>query len=394
VPAAAAEDGLALDAFGWDPDAGPLYARLQDRAWKVQRLDLALERPRVLDPAAARFAGRPYLVWREEVPTLRAGAPTARLRFIYAQEGRWVAAPPSRIYVASAPGLAATAERMVCLYRRPAAGGEAGPWAIATYETADEDFHEVGDLVSDAPIPPGPLVLVRQGSRFCLVALVGGAPQVAELDVAAGAVGPFAPVPAARRRGEGQGVGAYDLALLAVVAAAFVAAMALHGRSARRRAGPAETRVGPLPAPLWRRGAAVVLDHLILAAVLVPVVLAFFPEIPERFWEGQRQPWQEVLPLEGIQVVLMVSYFTVAEAAWGRTVGKAALGIEVRHESGRPPTWRQAALRNLLRVVDDLPMLYLVGLLSILMGPRPQRLGDRAARTLVVMAERKDLPSG
>jgi uncharacterized RDD family membrane protein YckC len=145
-----------------------------------------------------------------------------------------------------------------------------------------------------------------------------------------------------------------------------------------------------VPAPLWRRGAALVLDNLILTAVMVPIVLGFFPAFVGRFWRGEPQPWQEVAALEGIQVALTTVYFTVAEAVWGRTAGKAALGLVVRHESGRAPTWVQAAVRNVLRVLDELPMLYLVGLVSIIVGPWPQRLGDRASGTLVVMHPTQD----
>jgi uncharacterized RDD family membrane protein YckC len=42
-------------------------------------------------------------------------------------------------------------------------------------------------------------------------------------------------------------------------------------------------------------------------------------------------------------------------------------------------------LRNASRIVDEFPgPLYLVGLVSIFIGPLPQRLGDRVAGTLVV----------
>ncbi len=41
-------------------------------------------------------------------------------------------------------------------------------------------------------------------------------------------------------------------------------------------------------------------------------------------------------------------------------------------------------LRNLFRVVDSLPMFYLVGGMSCLLSARAQRLGDLAAGTLVV----------
>lgn len=49
-------------------------------------------------------------------------------------------------------------------------------------------------------------------------------------------------------------------------------------------------------------------------------------------------------------------------------------------------------LRNLLRVVDSLPFAYLLGLLSVTISTRFQRLGDLAAGSLVVY-ENNVLPS-
>jgi hypothetical protein len=47
-------------------------------------------------------------------------------------------------------------------------------------------------------------------------------------------------------------------------------------------------------------------------------------------------------------------------------------------------------IRNLLRVVDFLPIFYGVGLISTLIDPDFRRLGDLAAGTLVIHAERRD----
>lgn len=52
--------------------------------------------------------------------------------------------------------------------------------------------------------------------------------------------------------------------------------------------------------------------------------------------------------------------------------------------SGQPITPYAAILRNLLRIVDQLPGIYAVGVLSIFLTARNQRLGDLAAGTVVV----------
>jgi uncharacterized RDD family membrane protein YckC len=78
-------------------------------------------------------------------------------------------------------------------------------------------------------------------------------------------------------------------------------------------------------------------------------------------------------------------YFAVFEIVWrGQTPGKRALGLRVISASGRPITPLQAILRNLLRIIDQLPALYAIGIISVLISARNQRLGDIAAGTVVV----------
>jgi uncharacterized RDD family membrane protein YckC len=78
-------------------------------------------------------------------------------------------------------------------------------------------------------------------------------------------------------------------------------------------------------------------------------------------------------------------YFALFEIIWrGQTPGKRAIGLRVISVSGRPITPLQAILRNLLRIVDQLPALYAIGIISVLVSARNQRLGDLAAGTVVV----------
>ncbi|MCO8121409.1 RDD family protein [Stieleria sp. TO1_6] len=107
--------------------------------------------------------------------------------------------------------------------------------------------------------------------------------------------------------------------------------------------------------------------------------------------------------------IFLVNWFygTILEAYFnGRTVGKWLCGIRVIEVDGRPVSPRSALLRNLLRVADmapvaaihtwnpDIPPLYviptgIIGLVSMTMTQRMQRLGDLAAGTMVVVDERK-----
>jgi membrane protease YdiL (CAAX protease family)/uncharacterized RDD family membrane protein YckC len=87
------------------------------------------------------------------------------------------------------------------------------------------------------------------------------------------------------------------------------------------------------------------------------------------------------------------NYFAICEWRFGQTIGKNALGLRVMSLDGGKLGWNAAAIRNLLRLVD-LP-LALVGALYFMVkdSPRRQRLGDRAARTIVVREPAPVAPS-
>lgn len=70
--------------------------------------------------------------------------------------------------------------------------------------------------------------------------------------------------------------------------------------------------------------------------------------------------------------------------ASGRTPGKRLSHLRVVRTQGAPVDLPASAIRTLLRLIDALPTVYLVGLLSILVTARNQRLGDLAAGTLVI----------
>ena len=72
----------------------------------------------------------------------------------------------------------------------------------------------------------------------------------------------------------------------------------------------------------------------------------------------------------------------------GRTPGKRLNGLRVVRAEGQPVTFVSSSIRNVLRFVDLLPGAYLVGIVSILVTRKNQRLGDIAAGTLVVRERR------
>jgi len=82
----------------------------------------------------------------------------------------------------------------------------------------------------------------------------------------------------------------------------------------------------------------------------------------------------------------------------GATPGKKALGLAVLQDDGVPVGWSASVVRNLLRTVDFLPMLYAFGLCSMLLNRNFKRLGDIVARTIVVHRDKprplQKLPPG
>lgn len=84
-------------------------------------------------------------------------------------------------------------------------------------------------------------------------------------------------------------------------------------------------------------------------------------------------------------------YFAAFEALWnGQTPGKRKAGIRVIKDSGRPITGFEAISRNFLRVIDSMPGMYGVAVISIFVDKRSRRLGDMVAGTVVVHDKREE----
>ena len=89
--------------------------------------------------------------------------------------------------------------------------------------------------------------------------------------------------------------------------------------------------------------------------------------------------------------IVLWGYPTVMETLWrGRTIGKAALGLRVITVEGAPVRFRHAAIRATLGLVDFILTSGAGAVISVLLTPRSQRLGDLVAGT-VVLRERTGL---
>jgi uncharacterized RDD family membrane protein YckC len=86
-----------------------------------------------------------------------------------------------------------------------------------------------------------------------------------------------------------------------------------------------------------------------------------------------------------LSFALFVLYFPLLEGVWGgQTVGKRLLRLRVLGDRGEPVTVTQVAIRNLIRIVDFLPIFYGVGIVTLFIQGGSKRLGDFAAGTVVV----------
>lgn len=85
-----------------------------------------------------------------------------------------------------------------------------------------------------------------------------------------------------------------------------------------------------------------------------------------------------------VQTLLWLVYYIVPESLFGASLGKMLCGLCVVRVDGRPLGIGAVVARNVLRLVDVLPGLYLIGGLSVLITTNSQRVGDRWAGTTVV----------
>jgi uncharacterized RDD family membrane protein YckC len=101
-----------------------------------------------------------------------------------------------------------------------------------------------------------------------------------------------------------------------------------------------------------------------------------------------------ILPSSGLLDILALlelgSYFVLFEFLFGATLGKLIFGIRVKNEDGSKIGIGSSLIRNFLRIVDGFPYVipYLLGMIVMATNSKRQRLGDKAAHTLVVRVDR------
>jgi uncharacterized RDD family membrane protein YckC len=148
-------------------------------------------------------------------------------------------------------------------------------------------------------------------------------------------------------------------------------------------------------AGIGSRFVAILLDQTLIAGFYLVLGLAaiLFLSGTQGFAKLDRLGNWFVAGLMFIAFLVIWGYFALFEAYWhGQTPGKRAMKLRVIKDSGRQITLFESLARNLLRVVDYLPSLYLVGVITMLCNKRSKRLGDLVAGTLVVHERPEEQP--
>ena len=142
-------------------------------------------------------------------------------------------------------------------------------------------------------------------------------------------------------------------------------------------------------ADVVNRAVAIIIDTLILWVVMFIIAI---PLGLQAMMMGAMTNPMAAAQLAGasmivgvLGIVIGLGYFVYFEGTTGQTIGKRIVNIKVVRKDGKPMTYMDALIRTVLRIIDGL-VFYLVGLIVILASKERQRVGDMAAKTIVVKA--------
>ncbi|WP_413375317.1 RDD family protein [Alkalihalobacillus sp. 1P02AB] len=144
-------------------------------------------------------------------------------------------------------------------------------------------------------------------------------------------------------------------------------------------------------AGLGSRSLAFMIDTLFIMIIQLVVALFVFYVVLDWgnvFFTDSLATWPIALLVVFI-FLLNFGYFFIYEfVSGGRTLGKSLIGIRVIQENGHSITLLSSFIRNLLRLVDQLPGAYFLGIVFIFFHPKHKRLGDIVGGTIVVHERR------
>jgi uncharacterized RDD family membrane protein YckC len=150
-------------------------------------------------------------------------------------------------------------------------------------------------------------------------------------------------------------------------------------------------------ASIGNRFLACAIDHALQALTIILMAISFtmianYSSLGDQLSNAPK--WVKAVLI--LIVFLIISgYFAFFEWIWnGQTPGKRWLKLRVIREDGRPVTFWEAAVRNLLRTADMMPApFYSIGLISVFVSLSDQRIGDMVAGTVVVREREAEAPA-
>ena len=150
-------------------------------------------------------------------------------------------------------------------------------------------------------------------------------------------------------------------------------------------------------ASIGNRFLACAIDHAIQVLTVVLMIIAFmtlanYSSLGDKLAAAPKWVYAVLIV---ILFLIVSGYFAFFEWLWrGQTPGKRWLKLRVIREDGRPVTFWEATVRNLLRTFDMMPTpFYSVGLISVFVSGIDQRVGDLVAGTVVVREREAEAPA-
>jgi len=150
-------------------------------------------------------------------------------------------------------------------------------------------------------------------------------------------------------------------------------------------------------ASIGNRFIACAIDHAIQTVALILIFLGFLlladtTNVESAFSTAPKWVYAVMII---VLFLILTGYFAFFEWLWsGQTPGKRWLKLRVIREDGRPITFWEASVRNLLRTFDMFfPPFYSVGLIAVFLSTRDQRIGDMVGGTVVVREREAEAPA-
>lgn len=137
-----------------------------------------------------------------------------------------------------------------------------------------------------------------------------------------------------------------------------------------------------------RRIGAYLIDMIILFFIIAFIGAAlliyhtYYITYPSSAYTGSYDLFVDLL-----YILVIFGYFFILEGPLcnGQTIGKMALHLRVVKEKDQSKIgYGKSFGRNILRLIDILPFLYIIGIILIAVTDLNQRLGDKAAHTIVI----------